>query len=142
MGEHSGLFKECLDTLDVRLARKVWSEVFPHLPPLGEKALSVLHYSRTLSKSLKDERRFYSHRWLLDHGLPSGLPDHLKPKADRMYPRIVGVVGIATKTRSPLAIAIREAQEYVVNECYADGHQEPEIIRPRMREARLRVLRG
>lgn len=136
------VFHSCLVDLDIETARKAWAVAFPHLSPLvsDNDVLSTLHYARTQAESIRFAMRAYSHRWLLDHGLPSGLPDRLKPSAERICPAVVGCVGIATKTRTPLALAVRDAMEYAVNECYADGHREPEVVRPRMMELRTRVL--
>lgn len=141
----SDAFRQCLDELDTVRARRAWAAAFPAYPPLGSDAevLRVLHFSRTKASSIVLRKRAYSHRWLLERGLPSGLPDSLKPSAERLYPVTVGCVGVATKTRSPLAVEIRGAMEYAVNETYADGHaKQPEIVRGRMMEMRQRVLRG
>jgi hypothetical protein len=62
--------------------------------------------------------------------------------AERLYPRVVEGVGLATHTRSALALAIREACEQAVLECYADGKTHPDHIKARLRAARTRVLKG
>jgi hypothetical protein len=76
----------------------------------------------------------------LERGLPSGLPDHLKPKADRIYPRTVEAVGVAVLATSADGVtrarAIEKAMSDAVAECYADGERDPEIIKSRMAEAR------
>ena len=87
-------------------------------------------------------KRAYSHSWLRERFLPSQLPDELKPRAERMYPVVFGAVGISTKTRSPLALAVRGAMEDVVLEAYADKRTQPAFLRGRMREARAKVLRS
>ena len=141
----SDAFRQCLDELDIVRARRAWAAEFPAYPPFGSDAevLSVMHFARTKADSIMPRKRVDSHRWLSERGLPSGLPDYLKPSAERLYPVHVGCVGIATKTRSPLAAEIRGAMEYAVQETYADGHAEqPEIVRGRMMEMRERVLRG
>lgn len=137
------VFRRCLSALDVDAARLMWSATFPHLPPLGSDAdiLAMLHRARTEAESSPEKDRLYSHRWLIERGIPSGLPDRMKAKADRIYPEKVMSVGVATKTRSCLANAVHDAMVYAVNECYGDGHQEPHIVRPRMLELRARVLR-
>src|SRR5215218_10937824 len=88
--------RHILETLDVEGARRLWSFVNPHLPQDGTDAdfLASLHHARTQAESMHLSHRAYSHRWLEERGLPSGLPDHLKPSAQRMYPRIVSAVGI------------------------------------------------
>lgn len=136
-------FRSCLVDMDVAIARRAWAVAFPHLPRLGDDhdVLVVLHYARTQANSIALRLRAYSHRWLLERDYPSGLPDHLRQSAERLYPVVVGVVGVSTRTRTPLAMAVRDAMNNAVMECYADGHQEPEIVRPRMLEKRQHVLR-
>lgn len=138
-------FRRCLAELDVEGARRVWAYVAPHLPQLGDDrhALAMLHYARTQSESSPLIHRAYSHRWLSDNGLPSGLPDNLKPKAERIYPRIVEAVGVAVKAFSeasaPMARALERAMSNAVAECYADGVTDVETVRARMREAYNKV---
>lgn len=138
--------RRCLEECDAVTARKLWAEAAPHLPQPAsdEAALATLHHARTQVDFLSDRQRFYSHRWLLDHELPSGLPDHLKPSAERMYPKTVGVVGISVNSQYPaVKRAIQGAMEAAVLEAYADGHGEhPDIVRARMMEARAREKRG
>lgn len=138
-------FRQCLANLDIATARNAWTAAFPSYPPLGSdhEVLAMLHHARTSARSSSLNDRAYSHRWLCDHGLPSGLPDYLKPSAERLYPVTVGVVGVATKTRSKLSGDIRNAMETAVRETYADGHaNQPDIVHARMMEMRQRVLRG
>lgn len=137
-------FRECLDRLDVETARKAWAAAFPAYPPLGDdgSVLKLLHYARTSAESMRLQERAYSHRWLLERGFPSGLPDHMRPSAERMYPRVEGCVGISTRTQSALAREVRGAMEYAVEETYADGHRHhPHVVKARMMERRSWVLR-
>lgn len=87
--------------------------------------------------------RAYSHRWLLDHGLPSALPDELKPRAERMYPMIVEGVGISVLARGvlkPVGVMIRTAMEDAVMNVYADdGSPDPMFVRARMAAARASI---
>lgn len=90
--------------------------------------------------------RAYSHRWLLDNGYPSGLPDDLKPAAERIYPRVAEAVGIAVKGNSELGRAvapfIRGAMEYAVEDIYADiKSPDPIFVKGRMQEARKGAVR-
>jgi hypothetical protein len=140
-------FRRCLLELDVIGACDLWFAVSPHLPQPknNEEALITLHHARTQASSIPARLRCYSHAWLLERGLPSGLPDHLKPKADRMYPREVKAVGVAVGTLSQLpefierARAIQKAMSDAVAEAYADGVTDPDIVKARMGAARLRV---
>jgi len=102
-----------------------------------------MHMARTSSGTVPVGLRVYSHRWLMERGLPSHLPDDLKPKGDRIYPVKVGAVGIAVGSKyPPVATAVRGAMEYAVYDCYANGDEAPEIVKPRMLEAKTRELRG
>src|SRR5215831_3164547 len=138
MARHSAVMLECLDTGDVAKAWAIWATEMPHLVQAKTyaEAEATLHYARTDCRSLKFWKRAYSHAWLTERGLPSGLPEELKPLAQRLYPKITEAVGIATKTRSPLALEIRREMELAVMECYADGKTDPKFIKVRLREVR------
>lgn len=100
--------------------------------------------ARTAAGSIALQLRAYSHRWLLDNGYPSQLSDDLKPRAERLYPKVEGVVGISVNSKYPaVQRAIEGAMQNAVIETYADGHRdEPEVVRARMMEARERERRG
>jgi len=138
--------RRCLLDLDVAAIRALWAQQ-AHLPQpaTAAEALASLHYARTAAESIPLEARVYSHRWLLDHDLPSGLPDELRHRAERLYPVVHEGVAIVVMGTSPLtrevAPLIRSAMGDAVEECYADGRREPEIVRPRMLEARALVTR-
>jgi hypothetical protein len=85
--EHSAELLRCLRDGDVTAIRRLYREIAPHLPqPSSDvEAWASLHHARTQVEALPLKLRAYSHRWLLDQGLPSGLPDALKPLAERMY---------------------------------------------------------
>lgn len=131
-----------LETLDVESARRLWRQVSPHLPqPESEEdALIVLHYARTNSSSIAFKMRAYSHRWLTERNIPSGLPDYLRPSAERLYPRVVDGVGISVLSTNeimrPVAKMVRGAMEDVVMDSYANGDTEPKLVKGRMLEAR------
>jgi len=130
----------CLDELDVEGMKKVHARVFPHLP-IGsdETILKTLHIARTSCEKLAFWKRAYSHSWLEERNLPSRLPDHLKKRADRLYPRVVGAVGISINFKAPdlkpAGDMIQSAMSAEVEDCYADGRQEPDYVKPRMLEA-------
>lgn len=137
------IFRECLAKLDVETARAVWTAQFPHYPPLGsdDDVLMVLHYARTQAASSQLRDRAYSHRWLTERAYPSGLPDHLRSSAERMYPVVVKAVGVAYKDGSPLDLAVCGAMNRVIEEFHADGGDlESPVLRERMLQARSRVL--
>jgi hypothetical protein len=144
---HADAFRRCLTELDVAGIRNLWSYISPHLPQPknDEEALVTLHYARTCAGSVPIRLRCYSHAWLCERGLPSGLPEWMKPKANRLYPHKVKAVGIAVKAMSeanvPRARAIEKAMSDAVLECYADGITDTTVIRSRMDEARRDIDR-
>lgn len=131
------------------MLRMLWWEIAPHLPQPrnDEEAWASLHYARTISDFVPNKMRLYSHRWLIGHGYPSGLPDHMKPKAERVHPSIIEAVGIASLS-APGGIkhmfnhAIEKVMSDAVLEAYADGHaKEPKIVKARMMEKRAEFKR-
>lgn len=145
-------FRRALEECDIVTIRKLWVHVAPGLMQLGTdfEVLATIHHARTQAASIALKQRAWSHRWLLDHDMPSGLPDELKPRAERLYPKVVDAVGISVNVRaardSPrmrqLALEIRGAMENAVAEAYADHQTEPTFVLARMREARIKVLKS
>lgn len=143
---HAAEFRRCLEELDVAAARRLWAYAMPHLPQPASYAEmhATLHHARTQTDSILRELRYYSHRWLLDHDLPSGLPDRLRAAAERVYPVKVEAIGIAVMARDgdkARAEAVRAAMEHAAKECQADGEKSTGTIKARMMEARARVLK-
>jgi hypothetical protein len=142
---HAAEFRRCLIELDIVGICDLWFHVSPRLPQPknNDEALATMHYARTQAGSIPVKLRCYSHAWLCERGLPSGLPDWMKPKAARLYPHSVNAVGVAVKAMSaasePLARAIEKAMSNAVMGCYADGVTDSDIIKARMDAARLRV---
>jgi hypothetical protein len=138
--------RRCLSDLDIDGAIAVWAKVSPGQPPPAtrQEVLIALHMARTAARSINMAKRVYSHCWLLDHGYPSQLPDILKPRAEWMYPRAVGGVGISVNSKYPqVQSAIHGVMREAVLEAYADGYQDdPETVKQRMQEARLRERKG
>ena len=140
-------FRAALESLDVPLARKIWAHAMPNMPQpkTDAEAMIALHVARTAARSIAFKARAYSHAWLLDHGYPSQLPDNLRPRAERLYPRIVDGVGVAVRAiseeRKPIARMIEKAMSDAVADCYANGDRNPDIVKARMREARASALR-
>lgn len=115
-------FLECMLTLDIEKARKLWSHVFPHLdaPISDEDVLIVLHIARTESPQLPLREKTYSRHWL----------------AERDRRRTAAAVGIAVKAphhRANRAIALREAMEDAVDRSWRAGidldKEAPEVKR-------------
>jgi hypothetical protein len=140
---HAGEMRRCLVDCDVDAIMKLWAHIYPHLPVIKDKqqALITIHLSRTQAQNIPFKLRAYSHRWLLDHGYPSLLPDELKPKADRIYPEVIEGVGIACGSKSPILKPImpivRGAMSDAVLECYADKKSpDVPVVKARMFEAK------
>jgi hypothetical protein len=148
MDSHAAM-KQCLEEVDVIGIRKLWFEVRPNMPqPATDyEALVSIHMARTNFPTLTARQRYYSHRWLLDHNMPSLLPDKEKPSAEKMYPKIVSGVGISVSGREldpELSVAphIQHAMEYAVEEAYAEGKQDDILhIKHRMLLARKKVIK-
>jgi len=144
---HQETFRRALEEHDVETCWRIWAHVAPNMPqPKSEaEARAIMHHACTQTPIIAFRSRAYSHRWLLDHGLPSGLPDNLRPAAEREYPKVVDAVGIAVASLSdamaPAVPIVRGAMESVVLEHYADGVRDPEIIKPRMIEARDKAIK-
>jgi hypothetical protein len=140
--------RRCLEEIDVEGIRELWREVAPEMPqPSSDhEALAAIHLTRTQAEWLRLTQRFYSHRWLLDHNLISGLPDHLRPSAERIYPKTVSAVGLSINSRSewlkPALPLIRGAMEAAIHEAYADGRQDDiAYIKARMAKAKAMMMR-
>jgi hypothetical protein len=145
--EHSAEMRRCFLELDVPAVRRLWKYVSPNMPqPTSDReALMSLHYGRTTMPSIPFKLRAYSHRWLHDNNFPSGLPDALRPRAERMYPQVADAVGISANSTSKLLRPIMEhvqvAMADAVRECYADKRTEPPFVRARMHEAKVRTIK-
>jgi hypothetical protein len=115
----SGATRAVLRDCDVQAARALWGAAD------DAQALVMIHLARTAASSMPVDLRAYSHRWLVDRGLPSKLPDRLKPKAERLYPRVAAAVGISViaqrEAYKPASVEIRQAMEHAVLEAEADG---------------------
>jgi hypothetical protein len=142
----STIMRRALEECDVTSARRLWAVWCPFFPQPKDdaEALVTLHRARTEANSIALELRAYSHRWLVDRGWPSGLPDGLKPKAERMYPQIASAVGIAVKARRPenaaAAVVIRQAMEHAVLEAAADKRLcDDRLVKERITEARIKA---
>ena len=139
--------RQCLMEMDVNGVRQLWHLIAPGLPQPKDdyEAIATMHYARTVMK-LPQRARFYSHRWLLDHNMMSGLPDELRSKAEQMDSKIVSAVGIAMRSESdlikPAVPIIRGAMENAVLEAYADGKEDDiPFVKQRMAEAKTTAMK-
>jgi hypothetical protein len=145
--KHSSIAIQYLEECNVDGLRLLWKEVFPEIPQptVDYGILCVIHLARTRISSLSFRYRAYSHSWLLERGIPSMLPDRLRPSADRMYPRIVEAVGISVNSKSniikPALSMIQKNMSDVVLECYSDKKTDVRFIRQRMNNVRADTMR-
>lgn len=132
----------CIEDIDAETARRLWAHVAPGMPqPTSTaEAVIILHMARAQSQAVRFRLRAYSHRWLVDNGYPSPLPDEMRPRAERMYPTIVEGVGISVNARNhvlrPVTEAVQSAMSDAVMDAYESGRRDPEFVRARMSEAR------
>lgn len=141
-------FRDLLESGDVRQLMKHWRAAAPHLPQpeTVEQAEIVMHMARTGAESVSFDKRAYSHAWLTERARPSQLPDNLKPRAERLYPRVVSAVMIANKVTNqyfaPAAAEVQTAMEHAVLDAQAEGRLEDSVfVHARMMEARDRTYR-
>lgn len=133
---------------DVAALRGLWAKAAPHLPQPANDAQAeiVMHRARTESGSISLRARAWSHRWLTERQLPSGLPDELRPKAERLFPIVAEGVGIAVRASSPLfrsaAAEIQQAMSDAVADAYAEKRTDPAFVTARMQEARERTAKA
>jgi len=146
MAQHSAEMTRCIREVDVGGFIKLTKHVNPDLAPEDDwQAMFQIHLVRTGMRSMADKLRFYSHCWLRDAGFAkySLLPDKLKPRAEKMYPVGAQAVGVATRTQTPRALAIRGTMEDAIRECQADGLDLGDRrVHKRMLEMRQRFIRS
>lgn len=116
-------------------------------PESPEAAEIVMHRARTEAESVSLRARAYSHAWLLERALPSGLPDALRPRAQRLYPVVALAVGISVGFRSPwmrgAEAEVRGAMENAVLDAQAEGRlSDAPFVKARMDEAKARTMRA
>lgn len=141
-------FRGLLEAGDIDGLRAWWKKHRPGMPQpeSREQAEIVMHRARTEAGSVSLRARAWSHAWLRERQLPSGLPDRLRPSAERLYPVAIEAVGISVNTRNPLlrpAMAqIRKSMEHAVLDAYAEGRRDPVFVTARMNEARQKTERA
>lgn len=124
-----------------------WAKLFPgaELPADRRQGEVAMHYARTLASAVPLDKRAWSHRWLVDHGWPSGLPDELKPRAERLYPKAAEAVAVASARRQPYTAPVRAVMEEQIKDAYATRRilrlaapERAAIVKGRMLEARAK----
>lgn len=144
----SDTMRQCLEQLDVARIRSLWASEMPFLPQpeTDAETLVCLHTARTAAESIALDLRCYSHAWLRDRELPSQLPDHLRPRAERMYPRVVHAVGVAVVARSPETEPLARHIEKAMSDAVLEADTEKRLtdspfVKARMAEARARATK-
>jgi hypothetical protein len=134
----SAEFVILLDAGDLDSLCEIWRKSPEHLRPKNRREAEIMmHYIRTSSKSVRMRCRAWSHRWLIEHSLPSGLPDILKSRAERLYPVVAGSVVIASMLQMPWTKPLRRVMEDAALEVYADYKiPDPLVVRTLMAERR------
>lgn len=142
-------FRDLLESGDVEGLRAHSACHSPNMPQpeSREAAEIVMHRARTEAESISLRARAYSHAWLCARSLPSGLPDELKPKADRIYPVAALAVGISVNARSewmkPAMAEVYGSMECAVLDAHAHGRlADTPFVKARMNEARERTMRA
>jgi hypothetical protein len=144
----AGQFRRCLQEADVAALRGLWAMAMPHLPQPADDAAAetVMHRARTEADCVPLNGRRWSHAWLMERGLPSGLPDRLRPAPEQVCPRFVETVGVSLNFRSDwmkpakpiLACRVADA----IEDIYADtSAPEPVRVRARIDEVRADEMR-
>jgi len=142
--DHSAEMRRCLIALDVAQIKRLWKHIAPNMPqPESDNdALISMHIARTGAAFVPFKYRAYSHAWLRDNNLPSSLPDRLRPRAEREYPRIVEAVGYAPRFRSPILNPIRplvmKAVADAIEDCYAENRVD--AIPKQMHETKVKTI--
>ena len=140
-------FIQLLEAGDVEGCRKAWHHAQPRMPQpeTAEEAEMVMHLTRSGTSAVSFAARAYSHAWLTERGLPSQLPDDLKPKAEQMHPRVVEMIGVAVMSSSdamkPVAKEVEKAMVDAVAICQHDGVKDPELVQAVMQDAKDRTLK-
>ena len=144
----SAAFREALSDGDASRVMNLWRTVYPGLPQLRnlKEARGCMHRARTEAESIRLEKRLYSHAWLAERGLPSGLPDELRPPAEQIRPRVVYAVGVSVNSRhkggADLASAVEAAMGQAAGEMIDAGIIDSKRVSAHMWAARDRVLKG
>ncbi len=147
----SAAFRAALYDGDVQRTRHLWAQVSPEMPQpenYGEAEV-VMHQARTAAESVALEKRIYSHAFLAERGLPSQLPDDMKPKRERKGPPVIfpaALIGVGTLSsnadRREEAKAMEKAMADAVGDMITSGITDRERISKRMWEARDAFITG
>lgn len=147
--DYAPAYRAALAQCDVPLVRKLWQHLAPHMPqPSSDaEALATIHIARTQCEALPPSQRIWSHRWLTERNIPSSLPDHMRPSAEQVVPRIIKAVGNSVNFSSsllkPVETPVRQAINHAILDIHADDpdFSDDDLIRRRMNEARMKTIK-
>ncbi len=112
-------------------------------PESHDEAEVIMHQARTAADSVPMQKRIYSHAWLDERGLPSQLPDGMKPPRERRGPPVIfsaALIGVGTLSsstgRREEAKAMERAMADAVGDMITSGITDRERIARRMWKAR------
>ncbi len=112
-------------------------------PESYDEAETIMHQARTAADSMPMHKRIYSHAFLDERGLPSQLPDGMKPPRDRKGPPVIfsaALIGVSSFSqqsgRREEAKAMERAMADAVGDMITSGITDRERIAKRMWEAR------
>lgn len=130
----SAEMRNALEDDDVALATKLLRHALPQGEAMTVKQARVaFHYARTLTEGVSYKRRLYSHAWLLERGLPSGLPT---------TGETAEAVLVAVRSEDPARREVMiQAGSNAVLEAIADGVKDPLVIRSRILEMQKKAVR-
>lgn len=141
----SAAFRSALYDGDVGRTRALWAAVSPDMPQpeTYDEAEVIMHQARTGADSVPIQKRIYSHGFLDERGLPSQLPDGMKPPRERKGPPVIfsaALIGVGTTSKREDRREEAKAMEAVMAEAVGDmitsGVTDKARIVKRMWEAR------
>ncbi len=138
-------FRTALYDGDVHRTQALWAQVAPDMPQpenSGEAEV-IMHQARTAADSVPMQKRIYSHAFLAERGLPSQLPDGMKPPRERKGPPVIfpaALIGVSTlcssADRREEAKAMERAMADAVGDMITSGITDKARIAKRMWWAR------
>ena len=138
-------FRAALYDGDVSRTRHLWAQVSPEMPQpqTDDEAEVIMHQARTAADSVPMQKRIYSHAFLAERGLPSQLPDGMKPPRERRGPPVIfpaALISVGSLSRSAdrreEAKAMERAMADAVGDMIVSGITDKARIAKRMWEAR------
>lgn len=142
--------RDALERGDAGAVRSIYHRLYPAMPQPTDHSedMVVLHQARTAAESVSLAKRLYSHAWLTERGLQSGLPNALRPPAEQRQGRVVAAVGVSYGSKSRRPDRVEEAAEIervmarAAGDLIREGITDRARIAPAMWAARERFIKG